>query len=78
MTFSMKWKKLTLEFISYILTEQKGSETLYPSIENHELEQHPILRIKEINCFKNSIQNIKNVKHFFNLKTEKSENNSKI
>ena len=48
-----------------------SSEKLYPDLKNHGLEQQLNLRLKEINSFNNSIQNIKDIKSFYTHETKK-------
>ena len=54
------------------------SEKLYPSLQQKDsLEQHLNLRIKEINSFKNSFQNINDTKNFYNHEGKKYKKRSK-
>ena len=48
-----------------------NSEKLYPDLKNPGLEQQLNLRLKEINSFNNSIQNIKDIKSFYTHETKK-------
>ena len=55
------------------------NEKLYPSLQPQvdSLEQHLNLRLKEINSFNNSIQNIKDIKTFYNHEAKKYKKKSK-
>ena len=55
------------------------NEKLYPSLQPQvdSLEQHLNLRLKEINSFNNSIQNMKDIKNFYNHETKKYKKKSK-
>ena len=55
------------------------NEKLYPSLQPQvdSLEQHLNLRLKEINSFNNSIQNIKDMKNFYNHEAKKYKKKSK-
>ena len=55
------------------------NEKLYPSLQPQvdSLEQHLNLRLKEINSFNNSIQNIKDIKNFYNHEAKKYKKTSK-
>ena len=55
------------------------NEKLYPSLQPlvDSLEQHLNLRLKEINSFNNSIQNIKDIKNFCNHEAKKYKKKSK-
>ena len=51
------------------------SEKLYPCLQQN---QNLDLRLKEINSFNNSIQNIKDVQNFYNHEAKKYKKKSKI
>ena len=51
------------------------SEKLYPSLQQ---DQNLDLRLKEINSFNNSIQNIKDLQNFYNHEAKKYKKKSKI
>ena len=51
------------------------SEKLYPCLQQ---DQNLDLRLKEINSFNNSIQNIKDIQSFYNHEAKKYEKKSKI
>ena len=55
------------------------NKKLYPSLQPQvdSLEQHLNLRLKEINSFNNSIQNIKDNKNFYNHEAKKYKKKSK-
>ena len=50
------------------------SENLYPCLQQ---DQNLDLRLKEINSFDNSIQNIKDIQNFYNHEAEKYKKKSK-
>ena len=51
------------------------SEKLYPCLQQ---DQNLDLRLKEINSFNNSIQNIKDIQNFYNHEAKKYKKKSKI
>ena len=54
------------------------SEKLYPCLQQNQNPDSLDLRLKEINSFNNSIQNIKDIQHFYIHEAKKFKNKSKI
>ena len=54
------------------------SEKLYPCLQQNQNADSLDLRLKEINSFNNSIQNIKDIQNFYNHEAKKYKKKSKI
>ena len=54
------------------------SEKLYPCLQQNQNPDSLDLRLKEINSFNNSIQNIKDLQNFYNHEAKKYKMKSKI
>ena len=54
------------------------SEKLYPCLQQNQNADSLDLRLKEINSFNNSIQNLKDIQNFYNHEAKKYKKKSKI